>query len=75
MHMFKVNQPFSFKITHFNSLISHFSITMSRVLASRIPELLLYNLIVRKRLLHLKSEKFNGYACKTQRAWGCHTNL
>jgi len=36
---------------------------------------LLYILIVRKMLLHLKPEKFNGYACKTQSAWGCHTNL
>ena len=36
---------------------------------------LLYISIVGKRLLHLKREKFNGYACKTQSAWGCHTNL
>jgi len=26
-------------------------------------------------LLHLKPEKFNGYACKIQSAWGCHTNI
>ena len=36
---------------------------------------LLYILIVGKMLLHLKPEKFNDYACKTQSAWGCHTNL
>jgi len=36
---------------------------------------LLYILIVGKMLLHLKPEKFNGYAYKTQSAWGYHTNL
>ena len=36
---------------------------------------LLYILIVGKMLMHLKPEKFNGYACKTQSAWDFHTNL
>jgi len=38
-------------------------------------EKLLYILIVGKMLLQLKPEKLNGYACKTQSAWGYHTNL
>jgi len=38
-------------------------------------QILLYILIFGKMLLHLKPEKFNGYACKTQSAWGCHTNF
>jgi len=38
-------------------------------------QILLYILIVGKMLLHLKPEKFNGYACKTQSEWGHHTNF
>jgi len=36
---------------------------------------MLFNLIVGKRLMHLKSEKFNSYARITQSIWGFHTNL
>ena len=28
-----------------------------------------------KAVAHLKSKKFNGYACKTQSAYDCYTNF